>query len=212
MSTFKFFWSQIYPSFFFLASGLSVLLKGFSCTSRVYTHSTEAASILSWPRHTHLTDLCVCNSRTRCFVVFGSFINPKFIFICRMVEVLLFQSCISLLLLLWYVTKDFVAYITGITVFQLCRPEVQWGSWTKTRMWVGPFLPGGLGRIGSHLFSPWRCPCSSISGPFLRLQSSTASTSTLDTSQDSSAFEGSRDWFGPPRWSGVSSPFQGPWT
>ena len=48
---------------------LPMWLRGLSLTSRVYTHSIEAAFILFRPHCAHLTDMCVCNSQTRCFVV-----------------------------------------------------------------------------------------------------------------------------------------------
>lgn len=94
----------------FLKSNLSIFV--FSCfwtfcvAKRVFLHLKGIHtfywscfhSLLAPPTHISLTCVFVTLKPD---VVFGSLINPKFIFICRMVEVLLFQSCISLLLLLW---------------------------------------------------------------------------------------------------------------
>jgi len=96
-----------------------------------------------------------------------------------------------------------VAYITGITVSQRCRPGVPQGSMDQDEV-----VRGTLSFLG-----PWGGQALAFSAPGgttapLSQDPSSFSVSVADISQDSFAFKGSRVWF-EPQGSGVSSPFQG---
>ena len=97
-----------------------------------------------------------------------------------------------------------MAYITGITVSQCCRPEVPQGSLDQDEV-VGGTLPF-LGPRGGQALT-FSAP-GGAAAP-LSQDPSSFGVSVADISQDSFAFKGSRVW-SEPQGSGVSSPFQGP--
>lgn len=97
-----------------------------------------------------------------------------------------------------------MAYITGITVSQRCRPEVPQGSLDQDEV-VGETLSflGPRGGQAVTFLAPGGATAPLSQDP------SSFGVSVADISQDSFAFKGSRVWF-EPQGSGVSSPFQGP--